>query len=163
MEINFRKCKWLLFATCHPPLQCDKYFFDYLSRSLDIGSALHKFVLIQNFNAKESEDTLACFFNCHNVPNRVKDEACFKSSSNLSFIDLIITNNKPAYFQNILSFLLNYQISYFVTTILKASFKKALLKKVFYRNYKHLKISKKNYMLNLVASLKTMMFLITHF
>ena len=30
IETNLRKCKWLLFATYHPPSQCDKYFFDYI-------------------------------------------------------------------------------------------------------------------------------------
>ena len=40
IEINLRKYKWLIFATYHPPSQCDKYFFDYLRRDLDIYSTL---------------------------------------------------------------------------------------------------------------------------
>ena len=36
IEINLRKCKWLLFTTYHPPSQYDKYFFDYLRRDLEI-------------------------------------------------------------------------------------------------------------------------------
>ena len=68
IEINLRKCKWFLFATYHPPSQYGKYFFDYFSRGLDIYSALYdKFVLIEDFNAKDSEDTLAYFLNCHNA------------------------------------------------------------------------------------------------
>ena len=56
IEINLRKCKCLLFATYHHTSQCDKYFFDYFSRSLDIYNALYdKFVLIGDFNAKELE------------------------------------------------------------------------------------------------------------
>ena len=31
IEINLRKCKWLLFATYHPPSQCGKYFFIILA------------------------------------------------------------------------------------------------------------------------------------
>ena len=31
IAINLRKCKWLLFATYHPPLQCDKYFLIILA------------------------------------------------------------------------------------------------------------------------------------
>ena len=101
IEINLRKCKWLLFATYHPPSQCDKYFFDYLSRSLDIYSPLYddKFVLIGDFNAEELQDTLACFLNCHNASNLIRDKTCFKSLSNPSCTDLIITN-KPGCFQN---------------------------------------------------------------
>ena len=58
IEINLRKCKWLLFATYHPLSQCDKYFFDYLSRSLDIYSALYdKFVFIGIFFL-----TVNCYF-----------------------------------------------------------------------------------------------------
>ena len=57
IEINLRKCRWLLFAMYHPPSQWDKYCFDYLSRGLDIYSDLYdKFVLIRDFNAAESED-----------------------------------------------------------------------------------------------------------
>ena len=62
IEINLRKCKWLLFATYHPPSQCDKYFFDQISIALDTYSTLYdKFVLIGDFNAEESEDTLSYF------------------------------------------------------------------------------------------------------
>ena len=28
VELNFRKCKWLLFGTYHPPTQNDEYFFE---------------------------------------------------------------------------------------------------------------------------------------
>ena len=49
--------------------------FDYLSRSLDIYSALYdKFVLTGDFNAEESEDILASFLNCHNASNLVSDK-----------------------------------------------------------------------------------------
>ena len=140
IEINLRKCKWLLFATYHPPSQCDKYFFDYLSRSLDIYSALYdKFVLIREFNAEESENTLAYFLNCHNASNLVRDKACFKSLSNPSCIGLTITN-KPGCFQNTIATSIGLSDCHkFVSTILKASFKKALPKEAFYRDYKHFK------------------------
>ena len=62
IEINLRKCKWLLFVTYHPPSQCDRCFFDYLSRGLDIYSALYdKFVLIGDFNDEESKILLHIF------------------------------------------------------------------------------------------------------
>ena len=32
IEINLRKCKWLLFPNYHPPSQCDNYFFDFVSK-----------------------------------------------------------------------------------------------------------------------------------
>ena len=99
IEINLRKCKWLLFATYHPPSQCDNYFFDFVSKGLDTYSAFFdKFVLIGDFNAEESEDTVKTFLDNHNVSNIVKDKTCFKSLDNPICIDLIITN-KPGRFQ----------------------------------------------------------------
>ena len=133
-----RKCKWLLFVIYHPPSQCDKHFFDSLSRGLAIYSALYdKFVLIGDFNRKESENNPAYFLNCHNASNRVRDKICFKSLSNLSCIDLIITN-KPGCSQNTIVTSISLSDCHkFVTTILQAFFTKALPKEVFYRDYKH--------------------------
>ena len=133
-----RKCKCPQFTTYRPSSQCDKYFFGYFSGGLDIYSALYdKFVLIGYFNAEESEDTLAYFLNCHNASNLVRDKTCFKSLSNPSCIDLIITN-KPGCFQDtIVTFIGLSDCHKFVSTVLKASFKKALPKEVFYRDYKH--------------------------
>ena len=123
IEINLRKCKWLLFAMYHPPSQCDKYFFHYLRRSLDIYSASYdKFVLIGDFNSEESEDTLAHFLNYHNASNLVRDKICFKSLSNPICIDLIITN-KPGCFQNTIAASIGLSGCHkFVTTILKSIF-----------------------------------------
>ena len=36
VEINFRKSKWLLFGSYHPPNQSDEYYFNKVSNSLDI-------------------------------------------------------------------------------------------------------------------------------
>ena len=63
---------------------------------------------------------------CHNASNIVKEKTCLKSLDNPSCIDVIITN-KPGCFQD---------CHKFVTTVLKASFKKALPKEIFYRDYK---------------------------
>ena len=29
IEINLRKCKWLMVSTYHPPSQSDQYYFEY--------------------------------------------------------------------------------------------------------------------------------------
>ena len=94
-----RKCKWFLFATCHLPSQCDKYFFDYLNTGLDIYSVLYdKFVLNGHFNAEELEDTLVHFRNCHDASDiAARDKTCFKGLSNPDCIDFVITNKS---FQN---------------------------------------------------------------
>ena len=99
LKLTWQSANGLLFATYHPPSQCDKYLLDYLSRSSDITSALYKSVLIGDFNAEESEDTLAFFLDHNYASNLVRDKTCFKNLSNPSCIDLIITN-KPGWFQN---------------------------------------------------------------
>ena len=35
VELNLRKCKWLLFRTYHPPSQEDIYYFDNLDKAFD--------------------------------------------------------------------------------------------------------------------------------
>ena len=34
IELKFRKCKWLLCGTYHPPSQDDEYYFNYLDKAL---------------------------------------------------------------------------------------------------------------------------------
>ena len=34
-ELNFRKCKWRLCGTYHPPSQNDKYYLSYLDQAFD--------------------------------------------------------------------------------------------------------------------------------
>ena len=36
LELNFRKCKWLLVGTYHPPSQNDHYFFENLDKAIDV-------------------------------------------------------------------------------------------------------------------------------
>ena len=36
VEMNFQKCRWLLFGSYHRPSQSHKYFLDYLSFRLDV-------------------------------------------------------------------------------------------------------------------------------
>ena len=35
VELNFRKCKWLIFGAYHPPSQADIYYFDNLDKAFD--------------------------------------------------------------------------------------------------------------------------------
>ena len=35
VELSFRKCKWLLFGTYHPPSEADIYYFDNLDKAFD--------------------------------------------------------------------------------------------------------------------------------
>ena len=61
IELNFRKCKWLLFGTYHPPTQSDSYYFNNLDKALDLYSHHDKKLLVGDFNTVVS-DVLSIFF-----------------------------------------------------------------------------------------------------
>ena len=43
IELNFRKCKWLLLGKHHPPSQYDQYYFNNLDKSMDTYRNYEKF------------------------------------------------------------------------------------------------------------------------
>ena len=45
LELNFKKCKWLLVGTYHPPSQNDHYFFENLDKKIDVCSHYEKILL----------------------------------------------------------------------------------------------------------------------
>ena len=49
IELNFRKCKWLLHGIYHPPSQSDQYFFDRLDNALDVYSNYENILLVGDF------------------------------------------------------------------------------------------------------------------
>ena len=52
VEIYFRKSKWLLCGTYHPPSQSDQYFFDNIDKALDVYFQYEKIMLAGDFNAQ---------------------------------------------------------------------------------------------------------------
>ena len=59
VEITFRKAKWLILGTYHPPSQNDGFYFDKLAHALDIYTQTYdKILLTGDFNAEEEEDIL---------------------------------------------------------------------------------------------------------
>ena len=57
-ELNFRKVKWLLFGTYHPPSQNDVYHFNQLDKAIDTYNNCDKILLIGDLNAESSESCL---------------------------------------------------------------------------------------------------------
>ena len=98
IELNFRKVKWLLFGTYHPPTQSDSYYFNNLDKTLDLYSHYDKKLLVGDFNTEES-DVWSTFLYQYDLENLVKDITCFKNANNPSTIDLFLANNSLA-FQN---------------------------------------------------------------
>ena len=99
VELNFKKCKWPLFGTYHPPSQADFYYFDKLDKAFDTYSSYEKLLLIGDLNTETSEPRIDCFVYEHKLHNLVKVKTCFKSAHNPSCIDLILPNIAMA-FQN---------------------------------------------------------------
>ena len=87
VELNFRKIKWLLFGTYHPPSQNDQYYFEALDKALDCYSSYDRIVLIGDFNSEDHETCMETFLYQHNLTNIVEEGTCFKNSSKHSTID----------------------------------------------------------------------------
>ena len=138
LEVNFRKSKWLLLGTYHPPSQNDNFYFDNIGRALDIYTQTYdQFLLIGDFNAEEKENTLSEFMDLYDLKNLVKQNTCFKSVENPSCVDLFLTNSSRS-FQN--TNVISTGISdchKMIVTILKTTFKKTKPKVILYRSYKY--------------------------
>ena len=61
VEINFRKSKWLLCLTYHPPSRSDPYDFDNIDKAVDVYCQYEKVVLVNDFNAQIAEKCLGNF------------------------------------------------------------------------------------------------------
>ena len=61
VELSFRKCKWLLFGTYHPPSQAGICYFDNLNKTFGTYSSYEKRLLIGDFNTETSEPCIYSF------------------------------------------------------------------------------------------------------
>ena len=52
VELNFRKCKWLLLGTYHPPSQSGQYFFENVDKALDMYSYYDKILQQETLTQK---------------------------------------------------------------------------------------------------------------
>ena len=145
IEVNFRKSKWLLVGTYHPPSQNDQYYFDMLSKTIDIYPNYDKVLIMGDFNTEESQDSMKTFLYQFNLKNIVKDKTCFKNVRSPSSIDLILTTS-PSSFQN--TTVLTTGLSDFhkmVVSVLKLKVLNDKPKEIHYRDYKHFDIDFFNY------------------
>ena len=90
VEQNFRKCKWILLGTYHPPSQSDQCFIENVDKALDMYSYYDKILLTGDFNAEIHDDYLQSFLYQHELKSLVKEKTCLKSISNPSCITIKI-------------------------------------------------------------------------
>ena len=140
IELNFRKTKWLLFGTYHPPTQSDSYYFKNLDKALNLYSHYDKKLLVGDFNTEVS-DVLSIFLYQHDLENLAKDKICFKSENNPTTIDLFLTNNSLVLQNTATSFIGLSDCHKLVLTFLKTSFSKNKPKELFFRDYKKFNFS----------------------
>ena len=99
-ELNLRKRKWLVLSLYKPPSQNNEYFIDNLELVLEYYLACYDdYILIGDFNLQISDACLNNFIFKYGIHSLIKEPTCFKSASNPSCIDLILTNRKFC-FQN---------------------------------------------------------------
>ena len=136
VELNLRKNKWLLFGSYHPPNQSDEYFFNHVQNGLDIYSKLYdKYMLITDL--EKSERCPSQFVFEMNAQNIVKEPTCFKSLSNPSCTDLVITNSS-CNFQNTKAILTGLSDFHkMVISVLKHTFHRSAPKELVYRDYQN--------------------------
>ena len=137
VELNFRKSKWLLFGTYHPPAQNGQYFFNCIDKALHTYSNYDNVLLAGDCNAEDDEPCLSNFLYQHDLYNLVKVGTCFKNSSKPPFIDLFLTT-KNTHFQNIVAVCSGLSDFHkLVPTVLKTSFDKNISSEILYRDYEN--------------------------
>ena len=137
VELNFRKSKWLLLGTYHPPSQNDNFYFENLGSALDTYNKYDKILIAGDLNAEDGEYTISDFLDLYDFKNLVKDKTCFKSLDNPSCVDLFITNCNRSFMH---TKAISAGISDFhkmILTVLKTTFQKAKPREIIYRCYKH--------------------------
>ena len=81
--------------------QSNECFFHQVEKGLDMCSKFYeRYMLLGDFNAEDSEPCPSQFLFEMNAKNVVKEPTCYKSLSNQSCIDLVITNSSSS-FRNI--------------------------------------------------------------
>ena len=91
-ELNLREQKRILRATCHSFSQKDGYCFYHMGKAIDTYHQIYdKFLLTRDFNAEDIEPCLSQFLFEYDAIKLVNEKTCFKSKTNPSCVDLLIT------------------------------------------------------------------------
>ena len=138
LEINISKKKWLLMGIYNPHKSNISTFLSGLNKNLGHYMPYYDNVLlIGDFNSEMSDESMDEFCSLNNLYNLIKSPTCFKSTSNPSCIDLILTNRKHN-FQNSTTIETGLSDFHHLTiTIMKTTFRKKPPKEIKYRNYKN--------------------------
>ena len=112
-------------------------FFEQMGLALDVYSGNDKFILVGDFNVQVGESSLDDFMLEFGAKCLVKDFTCFKSITNPSCIDLVLTNKSRSFLK---SSVIETGLSDFhrlTITIINTNFQKQTPEILSYRNYKY--------------------------
>ena len=133
IELNFRKCKWLLCATYRAPSQNHNYFFDNIDKCLDMYSTYERVILASDL---KSFDT---FLYQHELTSINRNPTCYKNPNNPSCIDHILTNSPKSFFKTETVFTGLSDFHKLVLSVFKLHFSKAKAKEILYKNFRDFK------------------------
>ena len=125
IELKSKNTKWLLMGGYNPHKDSISYFLSHISKEIDAKmNNYENLILIGDFNAVNSDLSLTEFCEMYKLKNLITDPTCYKSSTNPSLIDVILTNRKRSfqYSQTIETGLSDHHKM--IITVLKSEFKK---------------------------------------
>ena len=137
IEVNVCRKKWLLGWFYNPHKTYVSDFLKEISKVLNLTTANYEHLLIVgDLNSEVKEKYLTEFCQMYNLGNVINMPSCFKNPSNLSCIDLMLTNH-PRSFQNSLAIETGLSDFHRMTvTLMKAYSTKLCPKLVNYRDFK---------------------------
>ena len=136
IELNLRKQKWLLIPYYRPPSIEKDLFLTQLGNVIDYYQTKYENVLpLGDMNMTENDHKMKIFLQKYNLYSCIKKPTCFKSVTNPSCIDLILTNKKYS-LQHSHSFETGLSdFHHMIYTQLKTTFVKQPPKVLKYRDY----------------------------
>ena len=135
IELNFRKCKWLLCATYRAPSQNHNYFFDNIDKCLVVYSTYESVALAGDFNAQVGEKSFDTFL----YQRELTSITCCKNPNNPSCIDHVLSNSPKSFSKTETVFTRLSDFHKLVLSALKLHFSKAKAKEISYWNFKDFK------------------------
>ena len=138
VEINLHNDKWLINCSYNPHQNMIGNHLRALSEKLDIySSSSNKFIIVGNFNIEMEEQQIKAFCNNYGLKSLIRQPTCYKSPSNPTCIDLILTN-APQKFQS--TCVLETGLSDFhlmTVTVMRNIFTKLKPRTISFRSCKH--------------------------
>ena len=138
-ELNFRRCKSLLWATYRAPSQNHNYCFDNIDKSLDVYSTYKRVTLAGDFNAQVVEKSFDSFLYQHELTSINRNPTCYKNPNNPSCIDHILTNSPKSFFKTETVFTGLSDFHKLVLSVFKLHFSKAKAKEISHRDFRDFK------------------------